>query len=65
MWTNDEIPAQVVDEYSTAACLCGLGEHSNEQKAIRDAIFTSDIPQAGTKLPEAFENGVALVLREV
>jgi hypothetical protein len=56
MWTNDEIPAQVVDEYSAAACLCGLDEHPNEQKAIRDAIFTSDIPQNVSEPLEAFES---------
>lgn len=44
MWTNNELPVDVVDEYAAVACLCRLRERSDERDAVQDALFGSDPP---------------------
>lgn len=42
MWTGDDLPAAMIDEYAEAACLCRLRELTDERAAVHDAIFGSD-----------------------
>jgi hypothetical protein len=42
MLRSDSLSAEVVDEYSQAACLCRLDDHPEERKAIRAALFELD-----------------------
>jgi hypothetical protein len=44
MWTNHDLPAEVVDEYADVACLCRLRERDSEREAVHDAIFGVDAP---------------------
>lgn len=42
MWTEEDLPAAVVDEYAAVACLCRLRERGAERDAVHDALFGSD-----------------------
>jgi hypothetical protein len=42
MWTNDDLPAHVIDEYAEVACLCQLRERPEERDAVHDALFGID-----------------------
>jgi hypothetical protein len=42
MWTNDHLPAEVIDEYAEVACLCQLRERPEERDAVHDALFGID-----------------------
>ena len=42
MWTNEELPAEVVDEYANACCLCRLPERPTERDAVYDLIFGTE-----------------------
>lgn len=44
MWTTDELPAEVVDEYAEVACLCRLRGRPDERDAVHDALFGADPP---------------------
>lgn len=39
MWTSDDLPADVIDEYAEVACLCQLRERPEERDAVHDALF--------------------------
>ncbi len=39
MWMADGLPAEVIDEYAAAACLCRLRERPDECAAVYDALF--------------------------
>src|SRR5664279_131708 len=51
MWTNHDLPAEVVDEYAEVACLCRLRERVSEREAVHDAIFGVDAPDSA--MPES------------
>jgi hypothetical protein len=51
MWTNHDLPAEVVDEYADVACLCRLRERVSEREAVHDAIFGVDVPDL--EVPES------------
>jgi hypothetical protein len=55
MWTNDDLPADVIDEYAEVACLCQLRERPEERDAVHDALFGIDPadsrPTAGEDVP--------------
>jgi hypothetical protein len=40
--TTDPIPVDVVKEYATQACLCGLADRPDERAALREALFGAD-----------------------
>jgi hypothetical protein len=42
MWTNDDLPADVIEEYAEVACLCQLRERPEERDAVHDALFGMD-----------------------
>ncbi|TWJ30918.1 hypothetical protein JD81_04467 [Micromonospora sagamiensis] len=42
MWTNDSLPAKLIDEYAEVACLCRLRDRVSEQQAVHEALFGSD-----------------------
>ena len=44
MLTNDDLPAEVIDEYAEVACLCRLRQRPEERKAVHDALFGVDPP---------------------
>jgi len=44
MWTDEDLPAEVVGEYAAAACLCRLRERTGERDAVHDALFGTDPP---------------------
>ena len=46
MWTSDDLPAEVIDEYAEVACLCRLRERPDERGAVHDALFGSDPPDS-------------------
>jgi hypothetical protein len=46
MWTDQDLPAEVVDEYAAVACLCRLRERTSERGAVHDALFGTDPPDA-------------------
>ncbi len=56
MWTADELPAEVLDEYADAACLCRLRDQLDERAAVHDALFGSD-PLDGMKPAESGDEG--------
>jgi hypothetical protein len=47
MWTDEDLSAEVIDEYAKVGCLCGLRERRAELAAVHDALFGSDPPAAG------------------
>jgi len=49
MWTDDDLPSEVVDEYAAVACLCRIRERPSERDAIHDALFGTD--QSGANVP--------------
>ena len=55
MWTADELPAEVIDEYAEAACLCQLRVRPDERAAVHDAIFGSEPPDAAMMTDEESE----------
>ena len=56
MWTADELPAHVVDEYAEAACLCRLRDRPDERAAVQNALFGTD-PENESKPPVADPGG--------
>lgn len=46
MGSDEPIPADVIDEYAVHACLCRLADRPDEQRAVHDALFSTD--PAGT-----------------
>ncbi|MFE2473704.1 hypothetical protein [Streptomyces mirabilis] len=44
MWTTDDLPADVIDEYADVACLCRLRELPEERNAVQAALFGTDAP---------------------
>jgi hypothetical protein len=42
MWTTDDLPAEVIDEYAEAACLCQLRDRVEERAAVHEALFGTD-----------------------
>lgn len=44
MWTTDDLPAEVIDEYAAAACLCQLRDRLEERAAVHEALFGTDPP---------------------
>lgn len=46
MWTADDLPADVIDEYAHVACLCRLRELPEERDAVHAALFGTDAPDA-------------------
>ncbi|MFF4254542.1 hypothetical protein ACFY1L_25385 [Streptomyces sp. NPDC001663] len=46
MWTTDDLPTDVIDEYAQAACLCRLRELPQERDAVHAALFGTDTPDA-------------------
>ncbi|MFE0590561.1 hypothetical protein [Micromonospora echinospora] len=63
MWTNDLLPAEVVDEYAAVACLCRLRERSSEQQAVHDALFGGDHADPVDSSNQASADVAALVQR--
>lgn len=61
-WGTGPIPVAVLREYSKAACLCRLSESSEEQKAIRNALFTAPAEQIRNEV-EQRRRSFALFLR--
>ncbi len=55
MWTADELPAEVIDEYAEAACLCQLRVRPDERAAVHDAIFGSEPQDAAMMTDEESE----------
>lgn len=47
MWTADDLPAEVIDEYAEVACLCRLRDRPDERAAVHDALFGTDPPGSG------------------
>ncbi|WP_030788263.1 hypothetical protein [Streptomyces sp. NRRL S-920] len=56
MWTTDDLPADVIDEYAHAACLCRLRELPEERAAVHAALFCTDAPTVEARSPGADEN---------
>jgi hypothetical protein len=48
MLIGEEIPTEVIDEYASVACLCGLRDRPEERQAVFDAMFAAESSQ----LPE-------------
>lgn len=46
MLTSGDLPAETIDEYAAAACLCRLRERPDERAAVHDALFGEDPPDA-------------------
>ena len=44
MWLDEDLPTDVVDEYSEAACLCRLRDYPDERQAVFDAVLGADAP---------------------
>ncbi len=44
MLLASDLPADVIDEYAAAACLCRLPELPDELAAVHDALFSTDPP---------------------
>lgn len=42
MWTSDDLPAEVIEEYAEVACLCRLRERAGERDAVHEAMFGTD-----------------------
>jgi hypothetical protein len=63
MLTEELLPADVVDEYASVACLCQLGQHPAERDAIHDAMFGTDDVQtvARPEEPDAADAAVGMV----
>jgi hypothetical protein len=57
MWTADDLPAEVIDEYAEAACLCGLRDRPDERAAVHDALFSADPPGTGQPAAVTAEDG--------
>jgi hypothetical protein len=51
MWTDEDLPANVVDEYAAVACLCRLREQAVERDAVHDALFGTDPPDTHSQTP--------------
>lgn len=49
MWIDEEIPTEVIDEYASVACLCGLRDRPEEREAVFEAMFSDESGEA----PEA------------
>jgi len=65
MWIEEELPAEVIDEYAAAACLCRLRERFSERDAVHAALFGSD-PDNIVRAPvlpdsDAEDQGIALL----
>lgn len=52
MFSEDDLPARVVDEYAEVACLCRLAEHAEERDAVHEAMFGIDPSDAADAVPQ-------------
>ncbi|MFH8483983.1 hypothetical protein [Streptomyces longisporoflavus] len=55
MWTTDDLPSNVIDEYAQAACLCRLSALPEERDAVHAALFASDAEAPFTVVGEDSE----------
>jgi len=55
MQMADDLPAEVIDEYAEAACLCCLRDRPDERAAVHDALFGNDPPDAAGVSGESSE----------
>jgi hypothetical protein len=55
MQMADDLPAELIDEYAEAACLCRLRNRPDERAAVHDALFGSDPPNAAEVSGESSE----------
>ena len=55
MQMADDLPAEVIDEYAEAACLCQLRDRPDERAAVHDALFGTDPPDAAVVTGEESE----------
>lgn len=52
MWIDEEIPTEVIDEYASVACLCGLRNRPEERQAVFDAMFTDESIEISEQVSE-------------
>jgi hypothetical protein len=55
MQMTDDLPAEVIDEYAEAACLCRLRDRPDERTAVHDAVFGIDPSAAAVATDQGSE----------
>jgi hypothetical protein len=59
LWTTEPLPADVVDEYATVACLCLLRERPDEREAVHAALFATDSAEPSSTTTDGENNDQA------